>query len=241
MPTDNNLLESIALFKGLPADVYQALLSSVRSVACRQGEVLGNVGEHLNYLIFVKSGVIQSALAHPDRKVVIATEHGPGSFIGWLSLIDHKPLASSLIAKKASEVLLIPMDFARKSLLGCESIIQYLLQQMAALIRKNEYERRMLSMPNAFQRIYFQILNLSQTDGSGQPEARLPKQDEIAAQVNTSRETVSRAVQNLVKQGIIIKQGHRIQLQRPELLRQLVEHTGNGDHGASPCALKKSA
>ena len=39
--------------------------------------------------------------------------------------------------------------------------------------------------------------------------------------VNTSRETVSRALQMLVKNGILIKHGHRFVVQHTDQLKQL--------------------
>ena len=54
-------------------------------------------------------------------------------------------------------------------------------------------------------------------------ELRLPKQHEIATFVNTSRETVSRAVQLLVKHGVISKDGRSIKVKKIDLLKEAAE------------------
>ena len=216
-------LKNIPLFRDLPRSVMETLAQTVKLGTFQQGQRIGQAGEKLNYLLAITSGVVQSQQHHPERKALSSSDHGPGSIIGWLSAIDDQPLFTTLVAKTPVEILLVPMKTVRDLLLHCQPVLTYLVTHMATIIRKNENERRMLTLPNAYQRIYFHILNLAQPDASGLPRAKLPKQEEIATHVNTSRETVSRAVQQLVKRGIIAKNGHQIQLIEPALLKALVD------------------
>ena len=220
------LAEKISLFPWfgeLSKPSTEMLLDAIQVAKFQPGQIIGRTGEQLNYLLAITEGIVQSAQLSNEQKLLSASDHGPGCLIGWLSAIDQKPLASTLIAKTRTEVLLIPMATVRSTLLNCQPIVDGLLAQMANLIRKHEDERRVLMLPNAFQRIYLHILNLTQSPTAKTEEVRLPKQDEIAVHVNTSRETVSRAIQQLIKQGIITKQGHRIQLQQPDQLKKLAE------------------
>ena len=50
---------------------------------------------------------------------------------------------------------------------------------------------------------------------------QLPNQREIASIVNTSRETVSRALQLLIKGGVLGKAGHKLVVHKAELLEKL--------------------
>jgi DNA-binding GntR family transcriptional regulator len=51
--------------------------------------------------------------------------------------------------------------------------------------------------------------------------ASLPNQKEIASMVNTSRETVSRALQVLIKSGALAKSGHQIVVNKQDLMDKL--------------------
>ena len=51
---------------------------------------------------------------------------------------------------------------------------------------------------------------------------RLPTQQEISIMVNTSRETVSRAMQVLIQRGVVEKDLKRLIVRKPETLRQEV-------------------
>lgn len=210
-------------FNELSPSVRDELIKVARIARFQPGQVIGRAGDQLNYLLAVIDGVVQNNLLSHEQKLMVSSDHGPGSLIGWLTAIDQKPLVGTLVAKTATEILLIPMETVRTILLASQPITARLMGQMAALIRKYEEERRILMLPNAFQRIYLHILNLAQATHAPTQDIRLPKQDEIAVHVNTSRETVSRAIQQLLKKGIITKQGHRIQVQQPDLLKKLAE------------------
>ena len=51
----------------------------------------------------------------------------------------------------------------------------------------------------------------------------LPTHQDIANMINTSRETVTRALLTLVQQGIVQKDAHRLLHQDPEALKKLVQ------------------
>jgi CRP-like cAMP-binding protein len=60
---------------------------------------------------------------------------------------------------------------------------------------------------------------------SGAPAVveNLPTHQDIANMVNTSRETVTRALLALVQQGIVQKDSHRLIIRDPEALKKLVQ------------------
>jgi len=93
------------------------------------------------------------------------------------------------------------------------------LQLSADSIRRLEQARVMLSLPNAFHRVFMQINLLSA--GSNSALTSLPKQQDIAHSVNTSRETVSRALQILIKSGVLRKVGHQIVIKQADALKKL--------------------
>lgn len=49
----------------------------------------------------------------------------------------------------------------------------------------------------------------------------MPRQQDIAAMVNTSREKVSRALQLLIKNDVLTKSGHQLHIQQSDALKKL--------------------
>ena len=77
----------------------------------------------------------------------------------------------------------------------------------------------LLSIPNAFQRVFAQLNTFVRETNKGAVIEGLPRQHEIAIMVNTSRETVSRALHTLMNLGILEKQGTILIVKNPEKLK----------------------
>ena len=81
----------------------------------------------------------------------------------------------------------------------------------------------MLSLPNAFHRVFVQLHLLTNSASEQRASNIIPRQQDIASMVNASRETVSRALQALIKHGVLTKSGHQIQITSSALLNQLAQ------------------
>jgi CRP-like cAMP-binding protein len=216
-----DLIKQFPFFQGLPDLDLQTLAQNAQLGAAKQGQEILARGAMVSYLTFVVSGRIQSTEIADDGRVIGITILVPGDIIGCLTLADSQPVTNSLRTLEDSQMLLIPMTLA-KSLLNTQPLIaQRVMHLLAQSVRHSMKERSMLSLPNAFHRIFVQ-LNLLVNNNSAQRQIHhVPRQQDIAAMVNTSRETVSRALQLLIKNGVLTKSGHQLHIQQSDALKKL--------------------
>jgi len=216
-----DLIKQFPFFQGLPDIDLQTIAQNAQLGAAKQGQEILARGAVVSYLTFVVSGRIQSTEIADDGRVIGITILVPGDIIGCLTLADGQPVTNSLRTLEDSQMLLIPMTLA-KSLLNTQPLIaQRVMHLLAQSVRHSMKERSMLSLPNAFHRIFVQ-LNLLVNNNSAQRQVHhVPRQQDIAAMVNTSRETVSRALQLLIKNGVLTKSGHQLHIQQSEALKKL--------------------
>lgn len=221
-PALQKAIAGLEPFKGLPIELLTAIGNQARVVGVSAGQVLAKPSEMLHSLVFVLEGQLQTYWHLPDGKEVACANIQPGQALGWLSVIDSHPVQHSIRSFTAAKLLLIPLEVARKVVQQVPQVAQYVMRQMAETIRRLELQSRILGMPNAFQRVYVHLFHLAGASLSP-GELKLPKQHEIASFVNTSRETVSRAVQLLIRQGVIQKQGRVVKVQKIDLLKEAAE------------------
>lgn len=214
-------LNDIPFLNGLPENDLRELSSVAITKSLEPGQLLIKSGETPAYLMFVLEGRLQSHETSNDGRVIGLGSFNPGDAIGWLTLIDGLPIHANINALSSTTLLLIPMSVAQRLVLTRPLIIERLLKLFAAYIRQSMSEKSMLSLPNAFHRVFVLVNQLSADTPSGQPLDQLPKQHELANIVNTSRETVSRALQQLVKAGILGKVGHQIVIKEADTLKKL--------------------
>ncbi len=83
-----------------------------------------------------------------------------------------------------------------------------LLLRLAHIIRSCDIRIMDLSTLGAVQRVYVELLGLAVRTPSGSDTwviSPLPAQREIAAQASTTRETVTRAISELVAEGVVTR------------------------------------
>lgn len=240
MPIALQTLSGVPFFNGLTAEMLADVLNEgvVRHYAPNQ-QLLG-AHQALSHLIVVLQGQLQIVDVSEDGRIIRMSFANPGDMVGLLSVVDDQPMVSNVTTAVACDLLLIPIATARRMVFENPDINARVIKVLARHIRKSNEERRLLSLPNAFQRVFAQIAALSQSaDGEAATAVtNLPKQHDIAVMVNTSRETVSRALQLLVKKGILIKDGHKILIRQPEQLRQLASEGVAGPRGAADPAVE---
>jgi len=216
-----DLIKQFPFFQGLPDIDLQTVAQNAQLGAAKQGQEILARGAVVSYLTFVVSGRIQSTEIADDSRVIGITILVPGDIIGCLTLADGQPVTNSLRTLEDSQMLLIPMVLA-KSLLNTQPLIaQRVMHLLAQSVRHSMKERSMLSLPNAFHRIFVQLNLLVNNSTTQRQVHHVPRQQDIAAMVNTSRETVSRALQLLIKNGVLTKSGHQLHIQQSEALKKL--------------------
>lgn len=176
-----------------------------------KGDVVVTKGSPSDSLLFLVMGRLQAVDYTEDGREIGLNLFISGSYFGELALIDGQPRSASIIALESSVVLSLPRDPATRLIYGNPRIAEELLKNFARGIRNLTVFRSLLAIPNTHQRLYALLSHLMQpTKGSDGIIENLPTQRQIAIMINTSRETVSRALAELSQRGILVKSGHTI-------------------------------
>lgn len=218
-PLDLSLLHSIPLLNGLPDALLSEIASNSKVLEYPSGSTVLKAGDTPGYMMIVLTGVIQLNELAEDGRVTGISYAGPTQLLAWASIIDHGPLLQSIVAVKASKLLVCPIKLIQHLVSNDVLLANRFLKLATDSIRKLEQSRNMLNLPNAYHRVFMQINLLSSDAKSG--TTNLPKQLDIATSVNTSRETVSRAIQMLIKNGVLRKVGHQIVIKQADELKKL--------------------
>ena len=132
--------------------------------------------------------------------------------------------SASVVALSSVLVALLPRATALYLFSHSPSVANQMLRFLAEKVQRDSEFRALLSIHNTSRRIYT-FLNLlkEQKDGNMQVVENLPTHQDIANMINTSRETVTRALLTLVQQGIIEKGTHRLIIVKPDALQKLID------------------
>jgi len=182
----------------------------------------GGVGDSL---LFLLSGQLQVIDVTEDGRAIGLRMLVPGDFFGEIAVINESTRSASVVALSPVLVAFLPRASALHLFSHSPSVAKQMLRHLAEKIQRDSEFRALLSIHNTTKRIYTFLVHLKQnTAGTEDVVENLPTHQDIANMINTSRETVTRALMVLAQQGIIQKEAHRLIIRNPEALQKLAQN-----------------
>lgn len=213
-------LNKIPLLAGVDEATLRNVAGALQIRTADRGSRILHKGDAGDYLLFLLSGRLQAVDITEGGREIGLSFLEPGDYFGELSIIDGMPRSASVIACQPSMYALLSRHHALDLIHNNPLVAERMLKRFAATIRRASNFRTILGIPNAFQRVYALLDYLSQKDHGGLVVIeRLPTQREISIMINTSRETVSRAMHLLIQRGVVEKDLRRLIVRRPDILR----------------------
>lgn len=214
------VLKSIPLFAALD----EAELGSLAAVAGRRtygaGELLFTEGEPCAGLYIVVGGSVRIFKTSQGGREHVLSIDGPGSSIAELPVFDGGPYPASAAATQNSELLFLSRKDFRAICLEHPELALKVLQVVGARLRRLVGIIEELSFTTVRHRLISWILRTARTEGrktaAGDTFLLQASHQELAAQIGTVRELVSRNLARLQAQGLIAISGREVTILDPE-------------------------
>ena len=214
-------LRKIALLSELNDEEMLRVKSELRIRQYAKREVVLHKGGSGDGLLFLLSGQLQVMDVTEDGRAVGLRMLAPGDFFGEIALINNTTRSASVVAMSDAVVAFLPAGTALHLFSHAPSVANQMLRYLAQKIQRDSEFRALLSINNTTKRIY-NFLLLQQRHSNGEDVVdNLPTHQDIANMINTSRETVTRALLALAQQGIVRKDAHRLLILDLATLREL--------------------
>jgi len=213
-------LKKIPLLAGVDDTGLIKVISVFQFYSVPKGQTILSKGAAGDHLLFLFSGRLQAGGMTDNGHATGVVFVLAGDYFGELSIIDELSQPTTLVACEPSTYALLPRMHALDLIYNNPLVSEQVSRKLAAHIRQASNFRSILAIPNAFQRVYALLNHLSKSSLSGLVVIEsLPTQQEISIMINTSRETVSRAIQVLIHSGVVEKDLRRLIVRNPDALR----------------------
>ena len=200
------LLRQVAIFRDLDTAVLADLGGRMRPRTVEAGTVVVSAEESGDSMFVIASGKVKVVLyGQTGREIILSILKG-GDFFGEMSLFDRQPRSANVVAVAETQLLALDRDAFHKR--HADEVIGN------------------LALLDVYARVARVLRELALKQGE-QVEGGIlirerPTQQEIAGLVGTSRETVSRALSEFTKRGLLEVEGKQV-LVRWSFLRELHE------------------
>ncbi len=195
-------LRDVPLFSQVREGDLQRIAQAAHTRSFAKNSIIAFEDRPGEALYTVLTGQVKIVLTAEDGREVILSTRSKGDFFGEMSLIDDQPLSANVIAMEDSEMLVLHREDFQRCLEEMPMVAFGLLRAFCKRLRQADNKISSLVLQDVPARVAGLLLDMAdQNDGvhiSQQLTHHL-----IAQMVGSSRETVSRAMGDLMSQGLV--------------------------------------
>lgn len=219
-------LRRVALLEGLPGAALEALARECawRNFAAGQHIVSRDAKDRDVYLII--AGRVRVTIYSAAGRQVTFRDLSTGEFFGDIAAIDGAPRSADVVALESTLAASLAPAVFRLLLREHPDVAERILRGLATLVRRLSERVIDLSTLGVQNRIHAELLRLARAAGVRDNTARIdpaPPHADIASQVSTYREQVTRELSALVKTGLLAKDRRALVVLDVARLGRLVE------------------
>jgi CRP-like cAMP-binding protein len=211
------LLRSVPIFSELTEADFQSLAKVANRRRYPKDSVVFFENEEGDFFFMILEGRIKVTILGDDGREVILSLLGAGDFFGEMALLDNEPRSATAIAVEDTELLSLHRNDFQNVLSDNRSITVGLIKVLTARLRRANHQISTLALLDVYGRVARVIVDMAREEGrrlkDGRIAFRRATHQEIANRIGTTRETVTRMLKDLERQGLIHVEGREIVVQ----------------------------
>ena len=179
-------------------DRWRAFAEGRPVVLCSPGYLIYLQGSEATCFYYLKAGQVRSFIQSEDGAERALHVYGPGSLFGEASFFDELPRVSSAVALTSCEIVPIDRELVTEEIEKDPELALAMMKYLARTVRLLSGQLDDM----AFRPVPCRLARflLSGADGMGVVRCT---QEEIAFSISASRVTVSRALNQLAREGLV--------------------------------------
>jgi len=210
------LLSHVSIFEHLDPLALDRLGARLKALSFERDGLIVSQSDPGDSMFIIDQGRVKVVLYGDSGREVILSIFRSGQFFGEMSLLDGQPRSANVIALEAAKLLVLSRDDFVQHLNEFPSTALNILAEMSSRLRRADEVIGNLALLDVYARVARILVELARTDGRASDEGIIirerPTQQDLAAMIGTSRETVSRVLSEFQRRGLLSMQGKTILL-----------------------------
>jgi CRP/FNR family cyclic AMP-dependent transcriptional regulator len=222
-PLMDKTIRSIPFFSVCSDEELKELRSVVTEKFFNKNEIILLEEDTGNYMYVILSGKVKAVHVHAEGNEHILAVHARGDFFGEMALLDGMTEPATVVAMEDTHILILSKKNFDQYLVKNEKALRQVILVLCSRLREAWMMHKVLSLPHVEDKLRTLLRLIGMQHGVRDQRGiivvtKLTHQ-EIASYASVSRETVSRFLNKLEKDGEIeILEDKRILLKSPALI-----------------------
>lgn len=200
-------LQQIPLFAELDDASMRQLADRCVVRAAGTGHVLFTTGDECRGLYMIESGRVRIYRTNPDGREQVLHVEGPGRTVAELPLFDGGPYPASAVTMEDSRLIFLPRAAFEYLYRTHPDFAQAIIRALGRRLRHLVHLAETLAFRDVAARLALLLVGYAERSGTKTDsgiEITLDRtQEELAIEIGAARESVSRAMKQLRKNGLI--------------------------------------
>jgi CRP/FNR family transcriptional regulator, cyclic AMP receptor protein len=209
-------LKQVSIFKGLNDQEVHDLISVAKKRTFRTGEVIFHRDDPGQILYIIKEGKVKICLISPDGQEISLVVFGKGEYFGEFALLDGLPRSADAIALEKVECYTLQRNDFHNAIMKNPRIAIQIMEVLCERLRRTDQQVEDLIVLDVYGRVAKKLLELAETHGIKHENGILINvrltQQELAAMVGASRESVNKVLGYFTDKQYITTDKHKITL-----------------------------
>ena len=219
------------VFAGLEADTRADLARLGSSHRWAAGQMIFQRGDSDDRMIAVLSGRIRLSLMTPQGRELVLTSVGPGEVLGELALLDGEPRSTDAMATEVTTAILLTRERFMQVARQRADLPLAIARHVCGHLRRATFQMESIALYDLQGRLVRYLLMAAHQAKGGRDgtEIRVDlglNQSDLAAVLGATRSRVNNALQDLVAEGAIRRDGAAVICNIPKL-RALSDDLGD--------------
>jgi CRP/FNR family cyclic AMP-dependent transcriptional regulator len=211
------------LFAALPISAIEDLTGRVQVRRVPVNSAVVTQDEPGDSMFVIMSGRVKVVIFGESGREVTLSILRPGDSFGEMSLFDGAVRSANCVAIEPTTLLVLSREDLMKHMQTHPRTSLNLLGEMARRLRRADETIAQLALCDVNERLIHRLVGLAREEGSESPDGlvvrRRPTQQELANMIGSCRETISRAFNQLARDGLIIPKGRSLVV-TPQLIEK---------------------
>ncbi len=214
MAESKDILQKISLFSDLNRSELEKLQHLLVEKQYKKGENILVQNEKGDSLYIIAHGKVKVVLYGDKGKEIILSILKEGDFFGEMALLDEDVRSAYVITLEKTSVLILSREVFLNWINTHHQTAIKLLKHLISRLRHADEVISNLSLLDVYGRIARYIIDLVKKEGRDIGNEFVidnrPTHNTIASQIGSTRETVTRTINDFIKRGIIRQSGRML-------------------------------
>jgi CRP/FNR family transcriptional regulator, cyclic AMP receptor protein len=211
---ERELLRTVPIFAELDDFAIASLARLSQKRRCAKDSPVFFENEQGDFFFMILEGRIKVTILGDDGREVILSMLSPGDFFGEMALLDNEPRSATAIAVEDTELLSLHRTDFQAVIADNRDIMSALIRILSARLRRANHQISTLALLDVYGRVARVLIDMAREEGrrlrDGRIAFRRATHQEIANRIGTTRETVTRMLKDLERQGHIRVEGREM-------------------------------